>query len=153
MKKIIIFLFLLLLAGCTSKPNQNDGKERIYLSNSYYNEGKYIKVTSEELKDKENESYLLFTYNSYCNFSTPVEEIFEKFMKKYKIDILSIPIDEYKNTNFYEEVKYAPTVLIVKENEIIAYLDAESDEDLNKYQDSKEFENWLNNYIYFNLKN
>ena len=27
------------------------------------------------------------------------------------------------------------------------------DEDLQKYQDEKEFEKWLNNYIYFNNKN
>ena len=42
--------------------------------------------------------------------------------------------------------------MIIKNNEIVAYLDANSDEDLNRYQDLEEFESWLDNYIYFSKK-
>ena len=68
-------------------------------------------------------------------------------MKKYKIDFLTINIDEYKKTKFYTQVKYAPTVIVVNNNRIVAYLDAEKDKDLDKYQDVNEFEKWINKYI------
>ena len=151
MKKVLMIMFsILLLAGC--KINQNDSKERMYLSDVYYNKGEIIDVKSDELLDKVNDTYVLFTYNNYCNLPISCEEIFKSFAKKYQIDFISIPFAEFKNTEFYNTVKYAPSVMIIKDSEIISYLDANSDKDLNKYQSLKEFESWLNNYIYFNKK-
>ena len=150
-KIIIVFLLgmLLILTGCTHKTNQNDGKERLYLTDDYYSKGEYVKVTKEELSSRENETYLLFTYNNYCNLSVPCDQIFAKFMKKYKIDVLSIPYEDFKETAFYDTVKFAPSVLIIDKSKIVAYLDAEKDEDLSRYQDADEFEKWLNEYIFF----
>jgi hypothetical protein len=148
---IIIFLLgiLFLITGCSHKTNQNDGKDRLYLTEKYYNKGEYITVSKEELLSKESETYLLFTYNNYCNLSVPCDQIFAKFMKKYNIDILSIPYEDFKETSFYETVKFAPSILIVDKAKVIAYLDAEKDEDLSRYQDADEFEKWLNEYIFF----
>ena len=151
MKKIfIIMLSFLILTGC--KLNQNDGKERIYLSDNYYNKGEFIEIKSNDLLDKVNDTYILFTYNSYCSLPVPCEDIFKSFAKKYDIDFISISFEEFKNTKFYNTVKYAPSIIIIKNNEIVDYLDANSDKDLNKYQDQKEFESWLDNYIYFTKK-
>ena len=153
MKKfLILFISILLLVGCTHKMNQDDDKERIYLSDSYYNKGEFISIKSKDLLDKVNDTYLLFTYNSYCNLPVSCEDIFKSFAKKYRIDFLTIPFEEFRSTKFYGTVKYAPSVIIVKNNEIITYLDAESDEDLNRYQSLEDFESWLDNYIYFNKK-
>lgn len=85
--------------------------------------------------------------------SVPCDKIFESFMEKYSIDFLKISFENFKNTLFYNEVKYAPSVIIINNEKIISYLDANKDEDLQKYQHEKEFEKWLNNYIYFNNKN
>ena len=151
MKKVLIIIFsILLLTGC--KINQDDGKERMYLSDSYYNKGEFIELKSDDLSDKVNDTYLLFTYNNYCSLPIPCEDIFKSFAKKYKIDFISMPFGEFKNTEFYNTVEYAPSVLIIKDNKIVAYLDANSDKDLEKYQDLKEFELWLDKYIYFNKK-
>ena len=150
-KIVIVFLLgmLLILTGCTHKTNQNDGKERLYLTSKYYNKGEYVEVTKDELSSKEDETYLLFTYNNYCNLSVPCDQIFAKFMKKYNIDVLSIPYEDFKETLFYETVKFAPSILVINNSKIVAYLDAESDEDLVRYQDADEFEKWLNEYIFF----
>ena len=47
-----------------------------------------------------------------------------------------------KNLNDLEKDTY------VEEGKIVAYLDANDDKDLDKYQDSKIFEEWINKYIY-----
>jgi hypothetical protein len=73
-------------------------------------------------------------------------------MQKYKIDVLKISIDHYKNTEFFDKVRYAPSILIINNNKVVAFLDANSDEDYNKYQDSEEFDKWLTNYVYTNKK-
>ena len=74
-------------------------------------------------------------------------------MTKYSIDFIKIPFDKFKETYLYDEVKYAPSIIVVSDRKVITYLDANKDEDLDKYQDEKAFEKWLNNYIYFTKKN
>ena len=150
LKKILILLFLLIcLVGCTNKINQNDNIERIYLTDKYYNNGEFIKVSSSDLTNLDNETYVLFVYNNYCNLPIPCEDIFQEFMNIYKINFLSIPYAEYKDNKLVELVRYAPSIIIVNKGEIVAYLDANKDSDLNKYQDVNEFSKWMNKYIYF----
>lgn len=143
---VIICILSILITGCSSKINQNN---KFYLSDKFYDKGKFIKIKNEDLSNLDNEDYLLFTYNNYCNMAIPCENIFQEFMTKYKIDFLSIPFDEFKKTEFYKIVKYAPSVLIVEKGSIVAYLDANSNADLEKYQDASKFEEWLNKYVYF----
>ena len=145
-KIVVVLLSILLISGCAL--NQNDNKVRMYLDDIYYNKGEFVKVNSEKVNDLSG-NYVLFTYNSYCNFSVPCDEIFKSYMEKYNIDFLSISIDDFKNTYLYDTVKYAPSVIIVSDKKIIGYLDANSDEDLERYTNTKSFEKWMDDYIYF----
>ncbi len=138
MKKFVLLITIFLLVGCTNN-------KEFYLEDKYYHNGDYINVSSSDIKD--NESYILYTYNNFCVLPVHCENIFKEVMEKYKIDVLSIPFDDFKNTSFYQEVKYAPSILIVKKGELISYLDANSDNDLEKYQDTTKFEEWLRKYI------
>ncbi len=138
MKKFVLLITIFLLVGCTNN-------KEFYLEDKYYQNGDYINVSSSDIKD--NESYILYTYNNFCVLPVHCENIFKEVMEKYKIDVLSIPFDDFKNTSFYQEVKYAPSILIVKKGELISYLDANSDNDLEKYQDTTKFEEWLRKYI------
>lgn len=142
MKKFTIIIICLFLSACTNSSKFSIEKE-------YYKESKYIDVNSEDIKKlKENKkSFIVFTYNNYCMLEIPCDEIFKKVMNKYNISFLYLPYEEMKNTFIYDEVKLAPSVILIKEGEIVAYLDAESDEDLIKYQDTEEFEKWLTSYI------
>ena len=61
-------------------------------------------------------------------------------------------IDEYKKTGFFNEVRYAPSILVINKGKVVAYLDAESDDDYDKYQKPEEFEKWLTSHIYTEKK-
>lgn len=142
MKKFTIIIICLFLSACTNSSKFSIEKE-------YYKESKFIDVSSEDIKElKENKkSFIVFTYNNYCMLEIPCDEIFKKVMNKYNISFLYLPYEEMKNTFIYNEVKLAPSVILIKEGKIVAYLDAESNEDLLKYQDTEEFEKWLTSYI------
>ncbi|MBR3199516.1 MAG: hypothetical protein IKG27_05845 [Bacilli bacterium] len=144
LKKVLIIAFVLILTGCFFK------QEKFYLDNKYYNEGKFINVKASEFKNEGN--YVLYTYNSYCNFPIPCEDIFKEFMEKHNMSFLSMPFEEFRKTELYKKIKYAPSIIIVNEGKIVSYLDADSDDDANKYQDTSEFEKWISSYIYFEKK-
>ena len=149
-KKIIIILgvVLLIVISTIYLLSKNTTKDKIYLTDKYYNNNKFIEVNNKELSKLNKENYILFTYNNYCTLPIPCEYIFEEFMNKYNISIIYIPFKDYKKTNYYKKVKYAPTIIIINKGKVVAYLDANSNSDLNKYQDIKEFEQWISNYIY-----
>ena len=93
------------------------------------------------------ENFILYTYNNFCTFKVPCDEIFNESIKELNITILKIPFDEFKTTSLYNEVNYAPSVILIKEGKIIEYIDPEKNDDLSKYQDKKEFISWIKEYI------
>lgn len=121
----------------------------IYLSSEYYESNSFIQIDHTDISKLNKKNYVLFTYNNYCTFPISCESIFEKFMNEENIAFQSIPIEEFKKTSFYQEVKYAPSVMVISRGRIISYLDANSDLDLVKYQDVDEFRKWIGEYIYF----
>ena len=148
MKKLLLILLIIpiLFTACTSSDS------KIYLSDKYYNEGVFIDISNSDINKLNNDNYLLYIYNPYCNFKIPCEKVFKETMDKYKIDIISMGIEEYKKTSFFDKVRYAPSVIVIKSGKIVAYLDADKDEDYDKYQNSDEFEKWLSEYIYLEKK-
>lgn len=144
MKKIyyiILCILLVFITGCKKS------KEKISLDKKYYSTGEFINVNSEEVSKLDSENYILYSYNNYCAFSVPCEDIFKEFMNKYKIDFLSIKFEEFKKTKYYKKIKYAPSIIIISKGEIIAYLDPNSNADLNKYQDVTKLEEWIKGYV------
>lgn len=148
-KKVLFVIIPLLLIGIITFVLMNNKSEKFSLEDKYYGTGEFIDVSNSELENiiKDKENFLLYTYNNYCSLPIPCDSIFGSVMKEYGFNILQIKFSDFKETNLYKKVKLAPSVLIFKDGKLIEFLDAESDNDLKKYQDKEEFKNWLNNYI------
>ena len=157
-KLLIILLFIACIGGgiityyMMNHSVDVDSGGKFYLEQKYYGKNDFVKVNNKDISRLRKENYLLFTYNNYCTFPKPCEDVFKEFIVHYDVAILSIPFDEYKKTSFYKKVKYAPSVIIVRDGKIVDYLDADSDDDLDRYQDTSAFEEWLGQYIYFDEK-
>jgi hypothetical protein len=91
---------------------------------------------------------VIYTYNNFCNLPIQCETVFKEIMEKNKIDFISIPFADFKNTVFYHDVSFAPSIIIVDNGKIVSYLKADSNQDYDKYQKAEEFEKWLSKYIY-----
>lgn len=150
-KKVILIIscIIVIIVGISLYFIRSNHNKKFYLSKEYYGINNFINTNYNEVNSiiKDKKSFILFTYNNFCNLQIPCDSIFEKFAKQNKIGIYSIPFDDFKNTTLYNMVKYAPTVIIVNNGKIVTYLDANKDEDIDKYQDIDEFTNWIKNYI------
>ena len=151
MKKKIVFILvilILLLTGCNNKDS------KFYLDDKYYNtDGSFIEIEKDDLEKiiKNKESFIIFTHLPYCTFSVPCDVVFQTFLNENKMSFYSMPYDELSEIEFFKDIKYAPSVIIINKGKIVAYLDANSDSDIKMYQDSSAFKEWIGNYIY--LKN
>ena len=121
------------------------------LEKEYYGKDGLVDISSSGVEKliQDKKSFILFTYNSFCSFSVPCDSIFLESAQEKNVIILQIPFEDFKNTTFHETVKYGPSVLIIKEGKIVSYLDAGKDEDIEKYQDTSVFIEWLSKYIQY----
>ena len=127
------------------------GKNAFYIENNLYNtKDNYEEINSSTVDKliKEEKNFVLFTYASFCPFSVPSDEIFKSVFKSNKMKLYAISYDKLSNKDVTKKVKYAPSVMIFKKGKIVSYLDAESDKDFDRYQNKKEFRNWLAKYIF-----
>ncbi len=147
-KNILIIIGIIILITIIISLNLNL-KSKINLSEQYYQYGTIKDITKEELLTKINnkENFILFTNNNFCTFKISCEEIFKESAQELNITILKIPFDEFKTTKLHDTIKFAPSVIIIKDGKIIEYLDPEKNDDLSKYQDKKEFTSWIKEYI------
>ena len=142
MKKIFAMIFLacaVLVSGCT---------KNFYLDQEFYQtNGEFVNITSEEFANLDSQNYALFVYNNYCAFSIPCDEIFHQYMTENHINFLSMSYEEFKKTNLHKTVDFAPSVILVKNWKIVAYLDTEKDAHLDLYQDVEKFGEWFEKYV------
>lgn len=145
MRKIVLVLgLLILLTGCNNLKKTN----KVYLDDNFYGKNSFIEVSSSEIENLKDSTYVLFTYNNYCTMPISCEGIFKSFMEKYNIAFYAIPYSDFKETYIHDTVSFAPSVIIVKNGKIVDYLNADKDEDYDAYQDLNKFTDWIDNYIY-----
>ena len=94
------------------------------------------------------ESFILFVYNDFCSFSIPCDSVFDETSTSLNIQILQIPYRDFKTSKLSSKLKYAPSIMIFEKGKVVDYLDAESDDDYDLYQDVNKFKIWLSKYIY-----
>jgi thiol-disulfide isomerase/thioredoxin len=133
-------MIVIFFAGCSFSP-------KFLLDDQYYNQWEYIEINAHDFEWLNTQNYILFVYNSYCAFSIPCDQIFKEFMEKYHIDFLAMHYDEFKDTALHSTVRFAPSVIVVKNWKIVDYLNPEKDEYLDLYQDEIAFEKWISSYI------
>lgn len=158
-KKLIIIISIILLLIVSiifiinyKKEDNNlikDSKEAFYLENEYYNNNGLVDTNMKEVNDllSNKKSFILFTYNNFCQFRIPCDSIFESVAKENNIEILQVPFTKFKDSTLNKYVKYAPSVILISDGMIVDYLDSNSDSHLDLYQDTTKFKEWLLKYV------
>ena len=59
-----------------------------------------------------------------------------------------INFKDINNTQIDDYVKYSPSLVIYDKGKLIAYMDANSDDDLQYYKSVDGIKNWVSKYVY-----
>ena len=152
MKRIFKVLLLLLTVTLCIACKKEEKIEPFDLKEEYYQESKQIELDLDGLNKliEDKESFGVFVYLPGCTSCAAFSEVLSEFQKDNTLTFYKTEIQYAKNTDIGNKIKYAPSFVIFKEGEIVAYLDAESDKDKAVYDTVENYKEWLTKYI--NLK-
>lgn len=108
---------------------------------------KDISVEEYEGLVDNKKSFVVLVDQDGCDVANKMRDSATKYSEEHNINIYRIMFEEMKNTSLHDRVKYYPSVAIVGEGRVAAYLKADSDDDAKMYNDYDEFEVWMNNNI------
>ena len=154
--KIIILLFVLTLSVACSKKEEKIEPfkldEMVVFDEKIDEDTEELVTTTiekEELQKliDDKKSFGVYVFLPGCSSCAAFREVLKEYQKNHEINFYSTQIKSAKETVIGEKIKYAPSFVIFKEGEIVAYLDAESDDDLPYYKTADKFNEWLTKYV------
>jgi len=119
-------------------------------------ESNFIRLTSlEELQELEisKKTFPLFVFLSGCPTCAEFLPIVEEYAQTKNIEMYSIDLNDIWGTNnsITNSIKYAPSMFIYKDGEVIKYLDSNLDEDYEYYKSVDKLSEWFDTYIDISL--
>lgn len=120
-----------------------------YLDEKYYGTGTFMEVTPEEVTDliEGKESFAIYIHRPFCSASYEFNKILTQFANEQQISFYRISFEDMQKTEMGDVIEYYPSFAIFREGELIDFLEADNDEDLNRYKDKDVFAQWFGSYI------
>lgn len=145
----IVIILILIVVIIERNFIQKTSDFMFYLEEKYYGDSVFNEIESNDLNNliNDKESFAIFIHQPFCSTSYEFNKILTKFAEENKISFYKMSFDEMKKTVMYENIKYYPSFALYNNGKLIDFLEADSDEDLNRYKDMEEFKNWFNGYI------
>ena len=159
---IVLFAFLVITSAVfglfflfreRTKPSQD--KSTFPLSSEFYKHGEFRNIDSAEFAKliEQKKSFVVVARMLTCPSGMPMATNSETVSAEEEITILSLYQDQFKETELARTVKYLPSAAIYEKGKLVAWLDAESDNDLQYYQSPEGFKSWLEQYINLDAPN
>ncbi len=120
-----------------------------YLDEKYYGSGAFIEAAPEEITAliEQEESFAVYIHRPFCSASYEFNRILTQFANEQKLSFYKLSFEDMQKTELGDVIEYYPSFAIYKEGELIDFLEADSDEDLNRYKDKDAFKDWFGSYI------
>ena len=96
---------------------------------------------------KERKSFVLMVDQGGCKTADKVRGHIEEYASDAGIRVYRMMFDEMKESSLHEYVKYYPSVVLVSDGKVVAWLKADEDGDVGKYNNYVDFREWMDEYL------
>ncbi len=149
-KTILIIIAILIVLGLILTGLWfYEKKQKFYLEDKYYANpiARETELSNINKLIKDKESFVLFIYQPLCTTSYSLSQILDAYSKETGLSYYTIAYSKIKDTETFDYIKYYPSFVIFKKGKMVDFLDAESDDDTEKFKESDAFTTWLESYI------
>ncbi len=116
-----------------------------------YGKSESVLLDSEEYEQMiaDKRSFLIMVNRPGCIRTDDMSTWFLEYPEEMQFKYYSIGWAHAKDTSLHNYVKYAPSIAVIRSGEVIAWLDADYEEDEKYFGDPEELKTWLKKYIIF----
>lgn len=149
-KKIVISIIVLsLVVGIILIGSKALNKRAFILDDEYYGTKAFLEINDdklEELIDKKK-NFVVFIHQPLCTTSGDFSKVLDDFLEEEHLSIYKLAFSNVENKELKKKVKYYPSVVIYKDGKIVAYLEANRNDDIKYYESKDGFREWLSKYV------
>lgn len=119
--------------------------ESFSLSADNYGEAATPEITAVEFEKlaTEEQSFIVVVHMMLCPAELPLKDVAKRLAQGEKLRIYFLNEHEFEQTKLKDEMKYLPTAVVIRDGEVVEFLDAEADEDVEAYQTVEGLKDWL----------
>lgn len=120
-------------------------REEFILTAEYYGAGEVRAINAGEFARlmTEKQSFVVILRMVVCPAEFPITTVAKTLAEEEKVTFLELTEAEFKQTELAQKVKYLPSAVIVHEGEVVDFLDAEDDADVEYYKSAVGLKRWL----------
>ena len=147
---IIVVLGTVLFVGAASGWFSDS---KVTLDAEYYCgeecDGEYMELDAKGYEElvAARKSFVLFVDQGGCKTAVMLRGFVSGYAKEKGIKVYKMMFNEEKETSLYENVKYYPSVVIVRKGKPVVWLRSDSDEDARAYNRYDAFHEWIEKYL------
>ena len=105
-------------------------------------------ITLNELGEiDETGPYAVSVYLPGCSSCVAFKPVLEEFAASKQIPVYEISLDEVRFEEDFKDISFTPSLVLFKDGERLAFLDAGSDEDIEYYTDCEKLSTWIAEYL------
>lgn len=152
-KKIVIFIIVLsLVVGIILIGSKTLNKKAFSLDDDYYGTKEVLEIKNDKLEEliSKKKNFVVFIYQPLCTTSGDFSKVLDDFLEEEQLSIYKLAFSNIENSELKNKVKYYPSVVIYKKGKIVAYLEANKNDDIKYYESKEGFKEWLSKYIVLN---
>ena len=133
---------------------QNQIPKTFRLEDELYAKSEAIDIKKEDYEKliSEKKSFIIMVDKPDCYTTANMRKYMSEFPDDMQFKYYRMMWSQAKDSSLHEYVKYVPSVVIIREGEVIDFLDADSDEDTAKYNETQALQDWIRSYVIFEKK-
>jgi len=129
----------------------NQQEQPFRLDSEYYAASESIDITKDQYEDliAQKKSFVVMVDKPDCVTTTSMREYMSGFPGDTQFKYYRMMWEDVSKSSLHEKVKFAPSIAIIHEGTVKAWLDADSDKDVEYYNSAEALQSWIKKYILF----
>lgn len=121
------------------------------LDEEYYGKSEKVSISKDEYEKliSKKKSFVVMTDNNKCIATSNMSGFMSEMPADRQFKYYRLAWPEALESSLHEKVKFAPSIAIIHNGEVVAFLDAESEKDEPAYNGANALQAWFERYISF----
>ena len=144
---LAVFAIVIVITFSQGKPDMP-----FRLSDEYYGTSEMLTGLTAEGYEKllsEKRSFVVMVDKPGCITTPPMRERMANFPDNMQFKYYQFMWSEAKESSLHNYVTFVPSVAIIREGEVVAWLRADSDEDTEYFNSAEALQSWVAKYVAF----